>query len=579
MRGFATKKRILGLAVWLISGLTMAFGYLTDQKVYTESDYLTFVPPGVGGVYKDPIFGTDIRRISNALGQHNSDRAGGNLTFIVNEYSTMSPFNNDNSLILLQHQSYFGLYDGTGKYIKDLPLVINASTEPRWSRHDLNVLYFVQGNQFNAYNVATDLLYNLHTFSEYRAISGKGESDICFDGSHFVLVGDNRQVFVYDVSTDRKGPVLDSGGRSFDSVYITPNDNVTITWNNAGSSRYNGIELFDRNMNFLRQLSTVGGHMDVTRDTNGDEVLVLINAADPTPDCDNAVEKIRLSDGHRTCLISLDWSLAVHISAPDNSGWCFVSTYAPSDPDPSRQWPIYTNEILQVKLDGSEVRRIAHHRSRPFNSYNYMPKVSVSRDGDRVVFSSNYGLQSILRYPSEYSDVYMISGLRDAAPTQPAPTPQPAPPPQPIPAGSDATTYLFEYNDPAVHYTGPWFEHNSQVHTGGAAELAMDAGARATFTFTGSAVKWVGFTDEWSGIANVFVDGVLQAVVDTFASPAKAKAQSFSVSNLSAGTHTLVIEVTGARNSNSAGSWIWIDSFEVVASEGGTSSFPGRRRP
>src|SRR2546428_7259884 len=230
MKRFAINRRISVLAVWLISGLTMAFGYLTDRKVYTESDYLTFVPPGVGGVYKDPIFGTEIKRISNALGQHNADRAGGNLTFIVNEYSTMSPFNNDNSLILLQHQSYFALYDGSGKYIKDLPLAINASTEPRWSRHDQNVLYYVQGNQFNTYNVATDLIYNLHTFSEYRGISGKGESDICFDGAHFVLVGDNHQVFVYDISTDKKGPVLDSGGRGFDSVYITPNDNVTVTW-------------------------------------------------------------------------------------------------------------------------------------------------------------------------------------------------------------------------------------------------------------------------------------------------------------------------------------------------------------
>jgi hypothetical protein len=54
-------------------------------------------------------------------------------------------------------------------------------------------------------------------------------------------------------------------------------------------------------------------------------------------------------------------------------------------------WTPYMNEILQVKLDGTEVRRLAHHRSRPFDTYNYTPKASVSRDGRALLFSSNYG--------------------------------------------------------------------------------------------------------------------------------------------------------------------------------------------
>ena len=40
----------------------------------------------------------------------------------------------------------------------------------------------------------------VHTFSEYSAISGMGESDISFDGDHFVFAGDRRYVFVYRIS-------------------------------------------------------------------------------------------------------------------------------------------------------------------------------------------------------------------------------------------------------------------------------------------------------------------------------------------------------------------------------------------
>src|SRR5262249_8405581 len=40
--------------------------------------------------------------------------------------------------------------------------------------------------------------------------------------------------------------------------------------------------------------------------------------------------------------------------------------------------------------------------------YTYQPKASVSRDGRKLVYSSNFGLQSILGYPKEYSDAYMI---------------------------------------------------------------------------------------------------------------------------------------------------------------------------
>lgn len=391
------------------------FAYLTGVAVYFPPNYYTFQPPPLGRSYADPVFGTIIKRISDAIVTPDSAN-GGTLTFVTNEYSTMTPFNKNNTRLILQHESYFAVYDGNGNYLRDLPFAVNASSQPRWSRSSATVLYFINGNTLYTVDVDTLVVSLVHAFGEYGSISGNGESDICFDGDHLVLAGDGRYVFVYEISTNSKGPVFNTGGRAFDSLYITPNDNVTITWLQAGTARYTGVELYNKNMVFQRQLTHAGGHMDVTRDTNGSEVLLWVNAADPMPiaNCNNGIVKVRLSDGQQTCLLEFDWSLAQHVSATDGNGWFFMETYAYNDPPPGPSWKPYTNEVLQISLDGSQVRRLFHHRSRPLNSYYYQPRASASRDGSRLVFSSNYGLQEQLGLPTDYGDVYLVQVSRRA---------------------------------------------------------------------------------------------------------------------------------------------------------------------
>ena len=92
----------------LIGATAPALAQLPVGGLQLPPNYDAFQPPAVGGTYVDPVFGTTVKRISNALGTLNADR-GGNLTWITDEYSTMSPFNSDNSKILLVHQSYFAL--------------------------------------------------------------------------------------------------------------------------------------------------------------------------------------------------------------------------------------------------------------------------------------------------------------------------------------------------------------------------------------------------------------------------------------------------------------------------------------
>jgi hypothetical protein len=552
--------RIVLLPAFILISSMPALAQLSTGAVELPPSYNTFPPPGVGGSYVDPVFGMTVKRISNALGTVNAE--GGYLTWITDEYPTMTPFNSDNSKIILIHQSYFGLYDGTGFYIRDLPLEITSSSEPRWSRADNHTIYYVHGNQFKTYDTSSDATNIVHTFSEYSAISGMGESDISYDGDHFVFAGNGRYVFVYQIGTDTKGPVFDTGGVEFDSLYITPSNNVIVSWTQTGTVRSTGQELFDTNMNFLRQVGDADGHKDVTLDTNGDEVLVWTNSNDPRPICNNGIIKIKLATGQQTCLATFDWSLAVHISAPDNSGFVYVETYAPSNPTPSSGWMAYTNELLQIKLDGSQVLRLAHHRSRPFqaNTYNWQPKMSTSRDGSRVVYGSDYDLQTIDGYAAQYSDVYLIEA---ASPATVTPPPVTVPAPAPAPAPTAPTTVVYQQNSSAVKLTGTWFPNSGAFNSGGSATLAMDQGSQAIFTFTGTGVQWIGYRDAWSGIAHVYLDGALKGTIDTYSANEQAQAVIYSTSGLIDTRHTLTIVVNGTHDAISAGAWVWVDAFDV----------------
>jgi len=117
--------------------------------------------------------------------------------------------------------------------------------------------------------------------------------------------------------------------------------------------------------------------------------------------------------------------------------------------------------------------------------------------------------------------------------------------------------------DAGVTWIGPWSTNQLNAHLDGSARLSMEPAARVTFAFTGTGVKWVGYRDEWSGIAEVFVDGRLRATVDTYSNTARAQAVLYAVDGLQDGAHTLVIQPTGRRHTASAGSWIWVDAFSI----------------
>ena len=135
-----------------------------------------------------------------------------------------------------------------------------------------------------------------------------------------------------------------------------------------------------------------------------------------------------------------------------------------------------------------------------------------------------------------------------------------------------AGTGLAQQTDVAANYSGHWFQNSGAQYSGGTVNLAVDTGARVDFTFNGAAITWMGYRDEWSGIAQVMLDNVSQGTVDTYLTPSKAQTATYSLTGLSPGNHVLSIIATGTHSAASGGSWIWVDGFQV--SSGGGSSGP-----
>ncbi len=117
-------------------------------------------------------------------------------------------------------------------------------------------------------------------------------------------------------------------------------------------------------------------------------------------------------------------------------------------------------------------------------------------------------------------------------------------------------------------YTGTWMEGFSggRDWSGGTAALAFTAGQRATLNFTGTGVSWVGLRGPWTGIANVYLDGILVATVDTYAPAEVAGAVLYTASGLESGAHTLAIEVPAPRTKNAASTdyFVVVDALDIT---------------
>jgi hypothetical protein len=119
--------------------------------------------------------------------------------------------------------------------------------------------------------------------------------------------------------------------------------------------------------------------------------------------------------------------------------------------------------------------------------------------------------------------------------------------------------------DPSTTYTAGWTQGTRfKFWSGETAAYSATSGAQATFTFTGTAVRWIGQRAFGGGIARVQLDGVAMGQIDTFA-PIQEEDQAvmYSATGLANASHTLTIEVTGQKNPSAQGAFIYVDAFDI----------------
>jgi hypothetical protein len=147
-----------------------------------------------------------------------------------------------------------------------------------------------------------------------------------------------------------------------------------------------------------------------------------------------------------------------------------------------------------------------------------------------------------------------------------------------------ATISRLQETDPSVTYTADWVQDNPVVTaipgvttgmtqgsslrawSAGAARLSTTPGARATFTFTGTAVSWIGARGTQSGIALVSLDGAFVAEIDLYSPTEQIQAAVFTATGLADAPHTLTIEGTGRQNAAAQNALIVVDAFDVTTS-------------
>ncbi len=118
-------------------------------------------------------------------------------------------------------------------------------------------------------------------------------------------------------------------------------------------------------------------------------------------------------------------------------------------------------------------------------------------------------------------------------------------------------------SDAAVQYD-TWKSAAQANATDGTYRSATTNKATVTVTFTGTSIDWVTTKGKAYGKASVTIDGVAKPPVDLY-QVATAWQAKVTYGGLTAGAHTMVIQVLGTKNASATSTKVVVDGFIVHA--------------
>ncbi len=374
-----------------------SWAFLTDTVVYPEPTRPSL--PTAGSKATDPVFGSTILRVTDA-----GDGSGDCMTF----YSNMPSLNVNNTKIAAQCRvvgpKRFKVWDFNASTMtrsngrtQSNPITGAQEYFPQWSRTTSNK--FTVCAQMNLVEVTIP------------------------DGTSTVWTNKILHSFTIDFP----------GATSVTQHSVSNNDDVFAVMSNTG-----GYAVWRRSTNsILLKVTNVTGLNEVEIDKTGRYLVVRRSGATAVWDLQVGPTQTQVSPtlafSHRAmgnrivgsscnyrqlCVRNLatpntvtfilprdSWAYYTqddHFGMPSGTdAWMTASRYSPAGGSVHQA---FDNEIVQIATDGSNrVRRIAHHRSVVLNNnYDAQPKASVSRDGNFITFTSNWG------NPSGRKDLYLV---------------------------------------------------------------------------------------------------------------------------------------------------------------------------
>ncbi|GEM_PF-547085 len=387
------------LFVFLLS-INNLFAQFPPDTIWEPQAPAALPMPAYLQAVRDTARNIDITRISDTLAFGVPPGAGA----LMPQYAKIQSWNADMSKILVGYVHILNADDYT--IYKNIANAYQGGyfNDGRWSNTDPDIRYFCWGDNFLKINIETEEIDTLQNFPNYVVTIGPYEGNISADDKYVVITNDTaiqgfnvgNRASLYDIELDTVVASRHFPGWGFDWASITPSGDY-IAVSNYETDK---IELYDLDFNFVKVLLNNTEHADFAVDANGDEVIVQVIPLSMT----------RLSDNHFTDLITdatlCGWphenpSIAGHVSGRNFNlpGWAYVSAQINECGNGNGFY--YDTEIFAVKLDGSgTIRHFGHARSS-FSSYDSYAKASVSPDGTKMIFSSDWNL-----YPNPDNTVY-----------------------------------------------------------------------------------------------------------------------------------------------------------------------------
>ena len=404
--------------------LTATGTYLTDTAVHAPPTtgtyaYNTFKPdqvgfPAVGGLYIDPVFGSEIRRLTNELGQQSNAEIYGRNAYFNSTGTRMHHRGPGGAAI---HQI---IDTSTGAVVLN-NAVFNSDAS--FSPTDPDVYYYFAfgTTDLKQYSVSTGVGVTIKTFAGNLAALGGSVDNIDRTGRYFVLnIGGVTRVWDKQTDTLYAGSISGTFGAG-GWIGISPDGKYVVT-STPGSPPQHHSFLIDHVAHSVDTVGVLfwtlaGDHGDLCTASDGKTYYITYDTT-TTGDVYRVDVTLPQTHGNQAqqrsqnrLLLDLDISNDdAHFACPalgEFQDWAFISVESADDVFDGGvgSWRSFEQEIVMVNVLTSEVRRLAHHRSRSTGTdYYRQPKVSVSWDGKIVAWQSDYNYSA-----TGYADIYALT--------------------------------------------------------------------------------------------------------------------------------------------------------------------------